>query len=465
MQKYEFAKININNRKIKVNLMENRTYKYFHLPKTVFLDLLIWAQKTFLTTLSNTLNNVLVRCGLPEKIDLPYVLDEETKDLDCMFIYITAIKYRYNITILNDLSLKLSNLTKIDNEKILEKMQVDSNILDLYAFRKGRIKITKYSRGLVIPPEMPSIEFLEQFVPIADVDFGSEYPNIIINSNISNDTCVNINSNDLNLNVITDNFTVYGKYKPHYGEKEKIEIMPLMCEELLTAFMEIIKSQGYNIIYGDTDSVFYTLLTSILKQIYNKYASIDNSKIKKQFWTEMIEETIRFSKELQVHINKVLRKETGYSYIAVAYKKTLMPRIFLQKKMYFEIKHEDKVELDNLILFQKGRIIKKNATNFYRTVTTDIIWSVLGFEDQKKILMNNEKSIEQTISEVVKKYIDETDLKLFKLTDKYNPNFKRTSLTDFANGKFQPIKKGGNTKVINFVTRMQDDHRIEIEPG
>ncbi|CAG8800164.1 4623_t:CDS:1, partial [Cetraspora pellucida] len=81
------------------------------------------------------------------------------------------------------------------------------------------------------------------------------------------------------------------------------------------------------------------------------------------------------------------------------------------------------------------------------------------------ILMNDEKSFEQIISEVVKKYIDEKDLKLFKLTDKYNPDFKRISLTDFANGNFQSVKKGGNTKVINFVTRMQDDYRIKIEPG
>ncbi|CAG8709689.1 9495_t:CDS:2, partial [Cetraspora pellucida] len=115
--------------------------------------------------------------------------------------------------------------------------------------------------------------------------------------------------------------------------------------------------------------------------------------------------------------------------------------------MYFGIKHEDKAELDNPILFQKGRIIKKNATNFYRTVTTDIIWSVLEFENQKEILMNDEKSIEQIISEVVKKYNDETDLKLFKLTDKYNPDFKHPSLTDFANRNFQPVKKGGNLKM------------------
>ncbi|CAG8799286.1 20032_t:CDS:2, partial [Cetraspora pellucida] len=96
---------------------------------------------------------------------------------------------------------------------------------------------------------------------------------------------------------------------------------------------------------------FYTLPTNILKQIYDKYTPIDNPEIKKQFWNEIIEEMIRFSKELQVHINEVLRKETGYSYMA-------------------------------------------NATNFYRTVTTDIIWSVLGFKDQKEISMNDEKSIE-----------------------------------------------------------------------
>ncbi|CAG8779108.1 4552_t:CDS:1, partial [Cetraspora pellucida] len=79
--------------------------------------------KTFPTALSNTLNNVLVRCGLPGKIDLPYVPDDETKDLNCMFVFVTAIKYQYDITTLSDLSLKLSKLSKIDNEKILGMMQ------------------------------------------------------------------------------------------------------------------------------------------------------------------------------------------------------------------------------------------------------------------------------------------------------------------------------------------------------
>ncbi|CAG8782517.1 4816_t:CDS:2, partial [Cetraspora pellucida] len=56
IQKYEFAGININNRQIK---------------------------KTFPTAISNKLDDVLVRCGLPGKINLPYVPDEETKDLNC----------------------------------------------------------------------------------------------------------------------------------------------------------------------------------------------------------------------------------------------------------------------------------------------------------------------------------------------------------------------------------------------
>ncbi|CAG8795476.1 2963_t:CDS:2, partial [Cetraspora pellucida] len=304
--------------------------------------------------------------------------------------------------------------------------------------RKGRIEITKYGGGLVIPPEMPSIEFLGQFVPIANIDFESEYPNAIINSNISNDTCVDINSNDLNLNVITDNFIVYRKYKPHYSEKKKKGIMSLMYEELLTARkdsklkIKIYKNDEQLYSYYESKSNAQKVLANsiygvtgyIFSPFYNKQMALSI--------TASAQETIRFSKKLQVHTNEVLKKETGYSYMAVAYEKTLMPGIFPQKKMYFEIKHKDKL--------------------------------VLGFKDQKEILMNDDKSIEQIISKVVKKYIDETDLKLFKLTDKYNSDFKRTSLTDFTNGKFQPIKKDNKAQIYEKMwpcSKLKEKHKID----
>ncbi|CAG8830646.1 6772_t:CDS:2, partial [Cetraspora pellucida] len=126
--------------------------------------LLIWAQKTFPTAISNKLDDILIQCGLLGIIDLSYIPDEETKDLNCMFIYITAIKYRYDITTINDLLLKLSKLCKIEHKKILEKMQVNPSTLEEYAF---------------ISPKIPQeiIDLFGQFVPVADVDFGFEYPN------------------------------------------------------------------------------------------------------------------------------------------------------------------------------------------------------------------------------------------------------------------------------------------------
>ncbi|CAG8769679.1 16455_t:CDS:2, partial [Cetraspora pellucida] len=201
-------------------------------------------------------------------------------------------------------------------------------------------------------------------------------------------------------------------HSPLYNKKVTLSVTALV-HSFTRCVMEIIKEQGCNVVY-------------------------ENAEIKKQFWLEMINKTIRFSKELQLHINEILKKETSYFYIAVAYKKVLMPGIFPQKKMYFGIKHEDYTNFDNPKLFMKGRIIKKNATKFYRTIAIDIIY------------------------EVVKKYIDEKDLNLFKLTDRYNPNFKHTTLTDFTNRNFQSKKKSKNTKVINFMTRMNDNYKIEI---
>ncbi|CAG8779836.1 14366_t:CDS:2, partial [Racocetra fulgida] len=58
-QKYEFAGININNRKIKVNPMETMKCEFLKIPRTIFIDLLIWSKKTFQTEIKNTLDVVL----------------------------------------------------------------------------------------------------------------------------------------------------------------------------------------------------------------------------------------------------------------------------------------------------------------------------------------------------------------------------------------------------------------------
>src|SRR5207244_9042321 len=95
MAKYSFAGLNINNQNIKFNPNKTMDCEYYYISGTINIDLLVWAKKTFPTEITNTLDAVLMRCGLKEKIDLPYIPNEtffkKHDNLRCMFIFVNAI--------------------------------------------------------------------------------------------------------------------------------------------------------------------------------------------------------------------------------------------------------------------------------------------------------------------------------------------------------------------------------------
>ncbi|CAG8604162.1 1889_t:CDS:2 [Dentiscutata heterogama] len=62
---------------------------------------IIWAKKAFLTKIKNILNNVLLRCSLEGKIDLPHI-PSNSSNLKLMFIYVNAIKFKDNQSKLED---------------------------------------------------------------------------------------------------------------------------------------------------------------------------------------------------------------------------------------------------------------------------------------------------------------------------------------------------------------------------
>ena len=131
MRKYEFARININNQSIKVNPTEKIICEYYYISGTVFLDLLVWAKKTFPTEIKNTLNDVFVWCGLQGKIDLPYL--PAKSDLKSMFIYVNAIKFKDNPSKIQDFSSQLVSLQNVDYESCMNHFLVSKNQLEHYA--------------------------------------------------------------------------------------------------------------------------------------------------------------------------------------------------------------------------------------------------------------------------------------------------------------------------------------------
>ncbi|CAG8723429.1 7783_t:CDS:1 [Cetraspora pellucida] len=93
--------------------------------------------------------------------------------------------------------------------------------------RKRIVEQGMYDGGLVITP----IKNIKR--PVADVDFTSYYPHAIIQNNISLEKHVSKDSTNPHLNVVIDNDIVYGKFLPHDNDINNIDIMALICKELL----------------------------------------------------------------------------------------------------------------------------------------------------------------------------------------------------------------------------------------
>ncbi|CAG8804895.1 5111_t:CDS:1, partial [Racocetra fulgida] len=128
--------------------------------------------------------------------------------------------------------------------------------------RKRYIIEEKYDGGLVLNPRKnPNNR------PVADVDFTSYYPNIIITNNISLDTCVNIDSQEENLNVIIDNRIVYSKFRQHNNEETKMGLMPLMSKMLLVD--RAIAKKNIKKAKNKQEYSYYNSLQNALKTIAN----------------------------------------------------------------------------------------------------------------------------------------------------------------------------------------------------
>ncbi|RIB02541.1 hypothetical protein C2G38_2227554 [Gigaspora rosea] len=220
MQKYQFDRLNINNRNIKVNPIEKQTCKYFY---------------------------------VQGKIDFPYILNDNSDNLKCMFVYVLAIKFKNDKLLLSEFATKLFKLCQIDYQKcfdamsnlsVLEKYAIDLayycsidtlRLQELLIIRNivgDYMQLAKISSIIVIVPYEGALvlEKKNSNKPVGVLDFGSMYSNAIIEKNISTDTCININFTNSNLNIVIDNGKIYSKF---ISQENRIGLMPLMCKELL----------------------------------------------------------------------------------------------------------------------------------------------------------------------------------------------------------------------------------------
>src|SRR5271167_895181 len=101
---------------------------------------------------------------------------------------------------------------------------------------------------------------------------------------------------------------------------------------------DFVKSRGFGIKYGDTDSLYLVCPEESFQKCDEAYDS-GNGISKEEYWSRMVNISMNVMENLCDEVNDFLRKENESSYLKMAYEEVLFPVVFTGKKKYYGIPH------------------------------------------------------------------------------------------------------------------------------
>ncbi|RGB34233.1 hypothetical protein C1646_760771 [Rhizophagus diaphanus] len=167
---------------------------------------------------------------------------------------------------------------------------------------------------------------------------------------------------------------------------------------------DFIKSKGFQIKYGDTDSL-YLVPPERCFQEYDEAYDSGNGILKEEYWSRMVNISMEVMEKLRDKVNDFLRKDNGSSYPKMAYEEVLFPVVFTGKKKYYGIPHESKSNFNKELFIQGVEIVKQGKSNLFCKIGKRII--------DESMRVDNTRTLHQIVKDVLKetvKDISQTDL-------------------------------------------------------
>ncbi|RHZ54545.1 hypothetical protein Glove_426g53 [Diversispora epigaea] len=135
---------------------------------------------------------------------------------------------------------------------------------------------------------------------------------------------------------------------------------------------EYVLKKGYEIQYGDTDSLYLTCPKDYYKNCDLAYEN--NSISTLEYWTEMVKITMGVMEKLRNKVNTYLKIKSRSIYLKMAYEEVLFPVIFTGKKKYFGIPHVDVPNFKPKKLFIKEiDTVKQGQSKLFITISERIM--------------------------------------------------------------------------------------------
>ena len=208
---------------------------------------------------------------------------------------------------------------------------------------------------------------------------------------------------------------------------------------LLKFCIEFLKDNGNDIVYGDTDSVYYKKKFSLYNTCDAEPHISNICNTAPQVWINMINKSIDYANEDKILLNNALKKLTSQEFLKLEFEGVLFPAFMIEKKNYIGIKYAsytDNIQASQCTTIEefknqkslliKGLEIKKRGIDLY---TKHCVFNIL----KEMFSVNNMNSLEQiiqtTYSEIYSN--NEIDISMYVKTAQYRDSAHNTFIKTF----------------------------------
>ncbi len=172
--------------------------------------------------------------------------------------------------------------------------------------------------------------------------------------------------------------------------------------------------------YGDTDSLYI----SCNSRCFDKFdlELITGRISKEQYGTAVVEKTFEMIETIRDDVNQHLKENNGRDYLKMAYEEVLYPVVFVSKKKYFGIPHEDSINFFPKTIFMRGlEIVKRGVSDALKDVCYETVVNMLDINSIVDTLV--------LIDDAIKKFFSTNwEIKDFAKTAVYRPDKKNPSV-------------------------------------
>ncbi len=129
----------------------------------------------------------------------------------------------------------------------------------------------------------------------------------------------------------------------------------------------------------NTDSLYLACNKVHFIDIDREYFTGRLDKI--EYGTQLVEKTFKLIEIAKEEVNAYLAKDNGSNFLQMAYEEVLYPAVFLSKKKYMGIPHEEKINFYPKKPFLRGlEVVKRGTSDVLKNICMKVIWEILDIK-------------------------------------------------------------------------------------